>query len=536
MKIQFLGAAQTVTGSCFMMQTNGKRFCVDCGMHQGTRDIESRNIEDALYDAPGVDFILMTHAHIDHSGLLPRMVKKGFKGKIYATRPTRALLEIMLLDSAHVQQMEAEWRNKKNRRHGARVEEPLYSQEDVLNTLPLFEAIDYDTTFSPTDGVKATFREAGHILGSAFIELAVKNNGTSYRLVFSGDLGRSEQLLLNDPDTAAEADYMFLESTYGNRNHKDEQRSRDELAEAIAYSYGRNEKIIIPAFAVERTQEVLYTLFLLSKENKLPRDLPVFLDSPLAIRATEIFRKHPEYLDSETRALLDKGEHPFNLPNLKFTLKTDESQAINALKGPAVVISASGMCNAGRIQHHLRHNLWKEGASVVFVGFQAKGTPGRKIVDGASTIRILGEDVVVRAKIWTIGGFSAHAGQTQILDWLKKTQNPHMEVFLVHGEYTAQQTLAALIKEQIGLKVMIPAYREECLLKPGRAPERVADPQEIQRRRIDWKFVLDETRTRIAQLESRLTEMQAASWEDQTEIRDRILEVNRHLSRLISEL
>lgn len=536
MKIQFLGAAQTVTGSCYALQANGKRFAIDCGMHQGNLEIEKRNRDTELYAPHNLDFILITHAHIDHSGLLPKIVKAGFRGPIYCTPPTVELLNIMLLDSAHVQEMEAEWKNKKNKRHGRKPEDPLYTQEDVLNTLPLFKPVEYGKTFEPAPGVSVTYKDAGHILGAAFIELVVKENGDSYRLVFSGDLGRPNQLLLNDPSAASPTDYLFLESTYGDRNHKDEDASREELAQAIAYSYGRGEKVIIPAFAVERAQEIIYTLFLLSKQGKLPKNMPVYLDSPLSIQATEIFRNNPNYLDEETRALIQNGEHPLALPQLRYTQRTEDSMAINATKGSAVVISASGMCNAGRVQHHLRHNLWREGASVVFVGFQAKGTPGRKIVDGAKSIRLLGEDVAVRAKIFTIGGFSAHAGQSQILEWLSAFDRPGMEIFLIHGEHEAQKTLAKLIEERFKLTVYIPGYREECLLKPGAEPQRVADAQEAQRRRIDWSFVFGETQTKLDQLRARIADVTGKPWEDQTEVRDRMWEINRHINSILSEL
>lgn len=539
MKVQFLGAAQTVTGSCYMMQVGDVRFAVDCGMHQGNNEIEKRNRNVDHYDAANVDFFLVTHAHIDHTGLLPRMVQLGFEGKIYATSATKDLLEIMLLDSAHIQEMEAAWTNKKRRRHGQPPLEPLYTQDDAIATSKLFQEVAYEKSFEPAPGIKVTYKDAGHILGSAFIELFLKEDGKTYRLIFSGDLGRPNQLLLRDPSEAGPTDYVFLESTYGDRNHKNEQTSRDELAEAIAYSHKNGEKVIIPAFAVERTQEILYSLYMLHKAGKLPEDMPVYLDSPLAIRATEIFRKHPEYFDEETQALLKNGENPLELPDLRFTLRTEESQAINTTKGAAIVISASGMCNAGRIKHHLRHNLWRKGASVVFVGYQAKGTPGRRIVDGAPKIRIFGEDVAINAKVFTIGGFSAHAGQSQILDWLdalRKQAGETPQVFLVHGEVKAQKTLAGLIKERMGLQVHIPGYLEECTLEPGQAPEVVEAPERIARPGIDWEYVLGEYETKLTTLKERLERVKERPWEDQVDVRERLFEISSELSSLISEL
>ncbi|MBG0775877.1 MAG: MBL fold metallo-hydrolase [Desulfovibrionaceae bacterium] len=535
MKIRFMGAAQTVTGSCYVIETGGTRFAVDCGMHQGNAEIEKRNYSNE-YDPSRLDFILVTHAHIDHSGLLPRVHADGFRGPVYCTPPTRDLLEIMLLDSAHIQEMEAEWQNKKRTRHGdARPVEPLYTSADAEAVTRLIRPVDYREPFEPAGNVRVTYRDAGHILGSAFLLVEITENGDTTRLVFSGDLGRPDQLLIRDPSELVSAHYLFMESTYGDREHKDERKSRDELAEAIAYSYGRGEKVIIPAFAVERTQEVLYSLHLLAKDGRLPADMPVYVDSPLAIKATEVFRKNSKYFDEQTQALYAAGEDPLRLPNLRYTQETRESQAINTTPGPAVVISASGMCNAGRIKHHLRHNLWREGASIVFVGYQGQGTPGRRIVDGVKSIRILNEEVAVNARIFTIGGFSAHAGQSQIMAWLESQCGTGVEVFLVHGEERAQKTLAALIREKCGLKVRIPAYLEEVTLKAGTEPAAVAPPAKA-RPEIDWTYLAAETEAKIAELNKRLAHMDERSWVDQSDVRDRLLEIHSDLAGLISEL
>ena len=330
------------------------------------------------------------------------------------------------------------------------------------------------------------------------------------------------------------ADYLFVESTYGDRDHKDETKSRDELAEAIAYAYKNGEKIIIPAFAVGRTQEIIYTLHLLSKEGRLPSDLPVFVDSPLATKATEIFRNNPKYLDDEAQVMIANGDSPLKLKNLKFTLKTSESQAINDIKGSAVVISASGMANAGRIKHHLRHNLWRKGASIVFTGYQALGTPGRKNVDGAKKIRILGEEVAVNAKIFT-GGFSAHAGLSQLMAWMENFRGGHPEVILVHGEPAAQKNLAEKIKAAFGWTVHIPSYLEELTLLPGKVPAtEVAKVTAAPR--IDWDFLLGDADHLLAELHKRVGQVQALPWESQTEIRDRLMEINRMVVELVSEI
>jgi metallo-beta-lactamase family protein len=535
MKIHFLGAARTVTGSCYVIETASARFAVDCGMHQGNEEIEKRNWDMSPYKPDELDFILLTHAHIDHTGLLPRAVKFGFKGPVYVTPPTADLLQIMLLDSAHIQEMEAEWENRKRTRHGTGKVEPLYTQADAQAAQKLFKTVTYNRPLTPARGVTATFHDAGHILGSAFIELNVSENGDSTRLVFSGDLGRPDQLLVREPSVVESADYLLLESTYGDRDHKDPGNSRAELAEAIAYSYGRGEKVVIPAFAVERSQEIIYTLFSLAKEGKLPKDMPVYLDSPLAIQATRIFRGHPEYMDEDARALIKNGEDPLSLPNLVFTPSAEESKAINESRRPAVIISASGMCNAGRVKHHLKHNLWRPGASVVFVGYQAVGTPGRKIVDGAKRIEILGESVAVKAKVFTIGGFSGHAGQSQILEWLGNFRNSAMKIFLVHGEAKAQDILAALIKDRFGYTVHIPDYLEECELKPGLAPA-IAEHPEKARPRIDWGYLLAETERLLADLKRRQGEVAAKPWVDQTELRDRLLKINGEIVELSSEL
>ncbi len=537
MKIQFLGAAQTVTGSCHMLEVNGKRFAVDCGMHQGGSGIESRNENLSAYRPEEIDFFLITHAHIDHTGLLPLMVKHGFKGEIYCTVPTVDLLEIMLQDSAHIQEMEASFKNTKSSRKGGELVEPLYTQEDALAALKYLRGIEYDREFEPAPGIKVRFRDAGHILGSSFLEMQILEQGKDkpVRFVFSGDLGRPNSLLMSDPDIPAETDYLFVESTYGNRNHKDEGSTLDELAQAIAYSCKYREKIIIPAFALERTQAILYSLNQLRKQGRLP-DIPVFLDSPLAIRTTEIFRKYPEYQDEETQALIAAGDDPLDLPNLRYALSTAESQSINDFSGSAIVISASGMANAGRVRHHLKHNLWRAGASIVFVGYQAMGTPGRKIVDGAKSIRILGEDIAVNAKIWTIGGFSSHAGQSEIIDWVGKFVKPHTKVFLIHGEEDAQQDLAALIKQKFEVEIFIPEYLEEEILEVTGGLAVESRPAAAVAQRVDWDFLLADTESKVAMLRKKIEEVSGRPWLEQADARDRIVELNGELLTLLSQL
>ncbi|MDL2313571.1 MBL fold metallo-hydrolase [Desulfovibrio sp. OttesenSCG-928-C14] len=525
MKMTFLGAAQTVTGSCYMIEAAGARFAVDCGMHQGNKEIEKRNRALDPYEPECIDFFLMTHAHIDHSGLLPRMVRDGYSGPIYCTEPTRDLLDIMLQDSAHIQEMEAEWENRKLSRKGAKtLVEPLYTEEDAKAATKLLSSVRYGEAFEPAPGVKVAYRDAGHILGSSFLELEITEEGKVTRLVFSGDLGRADSLILNDPESPAlpNVDYLIMESTYGDRDHKNAGRSRDELAEAIAYCYKQNGKVVIPAFAVERTQEIIYTLFLLLKDGRLPKDMPVFLDSPLAIRATEVFRKYPGYADEETRAYLDRGEDPLNLPNLRYTLTTDESRAINDYKGPAVIISASGMCNAGRIKHHLRHNIWDGKNAVVFVGYQGVGTPGRKIVDGAKQITLLGDEVAIKARIFTIGGFSAHAGQSQLMDWVRSFPREGLNIILTHGETRAQKTLAELLRREFGLTAKIPQYLEEVTLEPGKALVARLDRKRSMPA-VDWHLLLGHGQNILDSIRGQAALLEGLPWEEQVELRDQLL-------------
>ena len=536
MKVQFLGAAQTVTGSCYMIEACGKRFCVDCGMHQGNKAIEERNRDASVYRPEALDFILVTHAHIDHSGLLPLMVKEGYTGPIYCTRATGELLELMLQDSAHIQEMEAQWEAKKFSRRGlSNPPEALYTTEDALKTNELLHTVEYHSQFEPAPGIKVTYYDAGHILGSGTLRIEAHEDGKTTSLIFSGDIGRPQALIVRDPETPPQADYIFMESTYGDRNHKNESTSDAELAEAIAYSYGKGEKVIIPAFAVERTQEILYCLHVLRSQGKLPDDMPVFVDSPLAIRATEVFKRNRDLFDEDATRLLNKGEDPFELPNLRYTLNVAESQAINDYKGPAVVISASGMCNAGRIKHHLKHNIWRPGASIVFVGYQAVGTPGRKIVDKAKTITLFGEDMEVAARIYTIGGFSAHAGQSQLLDWLKPLAAQGSQVVLVHGEEKAQGILAGLIKEQFGITPLVPAYLEEMMLEGSEVDQTVLHEAKAHPR-VDWDFLTSEVERKWGMFKDRLADLEQRPWVEQTDMQDALEKMDYALTRLISRM
>lgn len=464
-RLNCLGAAGSVTGSSFLIESPaGKRVLVDCGLFQGGKLMERRNREDWGFDPKDIKTLFLTHAHIDHSGKIPKLVKDGFKGKIITSPPTAELCKIMLLDSAHIQEMDAQWQTRKNKRQSRAEILPLYTTEDAEESLKLLSPVKRDQIISVETGIKARLRNAGHILGSSILELWVEENNESTKIVFSGDLGKKDQLIVRDPHEIFDADYLFIESTYGNRLHRTFDDSKEELLEAIHYSVSEGEKIIIPAFAVERTQEILYILGEFHRNGSLP-DIPVYLDSPLAIKATGVFRKNKKYYDEEAMAIADKGYDPFNMPNLRFTESTKDSIAINERAGSAIVIAGSGMCTAGRIKHHLKHNLWRRGASIIMVGFQAKGTTGRRIVDGAKQVKIFRENVTVRAKVFTIGGFSAHADQNDLLEWVSHFESKP-RVFIIHGEATASEVLATKIQERFNLITHIPKWKERLILKP----------------------------------------------------------------------
>ncbi len=463
-KVTCLGGVGSVSGSSYLLEIpQGNKLLVDCGMFQGGKQMEVRNWEPWPFDPKEITKLFLTHAHIDHSGRIPKLVKEGFEGRIITSPPTAELCEIMLLDSAHIQEMDAEWRTRKNKRKARNAIEPLYTEADALKSIDLLSPLERDQVFGIEPGVKARLRNAGHILGSSILELWMEKGEDSTKIVFSGDLGKKDQLIVDDPQEMFDADYLFLESTYGNRVHRSFEDSKQELLEAIQYAASKGEKTMIPAFAVERTQEILYILGEFQRAGELP-DIPVYLDSPLAIKATEIFRKNKKYYDAEAHAIVKQGFDPFSMPNLKFTSSTRESIAINNQSGPAIIIAGNGMCTAGRIKHHLKHNLWRKGASLVIVGFQAMGTTGRKIVDGAKEVRIFRENVAVRAKVFTIGGFSAHADQNDLLQWVGHFESSP-KVFVVHGEAKASKALSRSIEERFAFETHVPAWKERLILK-----------------------------------------------------------------------
>jgi len=499
LKLTFYGAAKTVTGSCHLLELDNTKIMVDCGMFQGSGEMDELNYRPFPFSPAAVDYLLVTHAHIDHSGLIPRLVKEGFRGKIVTTQATADLCGIMLLDSAHIQEMEAEWESRKKKRSGGKGVEPLYSIADAEAALKYFAPVDYDTDVKLGDSAVARFRPASHILGAAVIELNVTSGGKPTRIVFSGDLGRKNQPIIRDPYQVEGADYLVIESTYGNRLHEDKEQKSQKLADIILEAVKNKGKIIIPAFAVGRTQDVLYELNLLVENGKIPR-IPVYFDSPLAIEATEIFTRHRESYDPQTTALLRSGDDPFEFPGLKFARTLEESKALNTLEGQAIIVSASGMCTAGRIKHHLKHNLWKPETSVLFIGYQAEGTLGRRLRDGEKEVKILGEDISVQAKIYSIDGFSAHADRNDLLDWIGGFKKKPNKVFVVHGEEEAALDFAAAVTEQLGLNTVVPGRGESFAIEDGVVQQAPATAEPQTRDKADVRELIRELEQYTKQL------------------------------------
>ena len=459
MEIAFHGADRGVTGSCHLLSCAGKRILIDCGMYQGGREIEEENSEPFGFDPGQIDFVLLTHAHLDHCGRLPLLAKRGFRGEIITTAATRELARLVMVDAAHLQEEEAEHRGHRSARHGKHqhAAAPLYSIVDAFSALDFFGRVaTYGQPVQIAPGIRATFIDAGHILGSASIFLELEEGGRQRSVLFSGDLGNSGRPLLRDPAAPPGADVVVMETTYGDRLHRPFQPSVEEFYQAITDTFGRGGNVVIPTFALERAQELLFFLREGVEKNRLPHAVQVFLDSPMAISATEIFKRHPESYDAETAALFSSGRDPFHLPGLHFTRETAASIAINHIGGGAVIMAGSGMCTGGRIRHHLRQNIGREECSILFVGYAASGTLARNVIDGATEVRIYGEKLPVRAKIHTINGFSAHADQAELLAWHKQTGNPE-RTFLVHGEEQTMRQFAARLE---GTEVVMPALNE----------------------------------------------------------------------------
>ena len=448
MKITFLGANHEVTGSCTLLEAAGRRFLIDCGMEQGKDVYENQPIPVA----PGeIDWVLATHAHIDHTGMLPLLVRNGFRGKIYATNPTVELCGIMLRDSAHIQEFEAEWKNRKAQRSGAELVEPMYTVQDAEAAMKLFVGVDYDKRIELAPGIEVRFVDVGHLLGSASIELWITEGDTTTKLVFSGDIGNLDQPIIKDPAYISEADYVFMESTYGDRLHGPRPDYVNELAKILQRTFDRGGNVVVPSFAVGRTQEMLYFLREI-KEKGLVKghgNFPVYIDSPLATEATRIFRDtDPDCFDAQTRALLEKGIDPINVPGLRISVTSDDSRMINTDRTPKVILSASGMCEAGRIRHHLKHNLWRPECTILFVGFQAVGTLGRTLIEGTDLVKLFGEPIEVKAEICQLTGMSGHADKDGLLRWVNAFTEKPRRVFVIHGEDEVENRFVDTLTEQ----------------------------------------------------------------------------------------
>ncbi len=467
MKLTFCGAARCVTGSCHLLSTDSARILIDCGMRQG-QDAKGPLGEGAFpFDPRSIDAVILTHAHIDHSGLIPLLVQRGFTGPVLATEATAELCTVMLPDSASIQESDAEYRTRKNKRSGKPPAEPLYTQEDVEKALRLFHGAPYGTGIDLLPGIRCTFTDAGHLLGSASVSLRVTERGKTSRVVFSGDLGRADRPILRDPQTVTGAEYLVLEGTYGDRDHNvpTEGGARAELASALRQAIALKGNLIIPAFAIGRTQDLLYHIKCLLAEESVPGldRMPVYVDSPLAIRATAVYEHCAQSCyDEEARAVAKNGS-PFDFPTLRIARTTDESRALNDDPVPKVILSASGMCDSGRIRHHLKHNLYKPNACVLFAGYQAAGTLGRALTDGAKQVKLLGETVSVQANILRTEGFSGHAGRSELIAWAEAIPKRPKHVFLVHGEDPALESLRTALLNR-GFSVSVPRLMEEAEL------------------------------------------------------------------------
>jgi metallo-beta-lactamase family protein len=449
MKLSFHGAARGVTGSCYLVESAGKRILIDCGLYQGGRELSEENAAPFGFDAKTIDFVLLTHAHLDHCGRLPLLAKRGFQGEIITTAASRELAKVVMLDSAHLQEEDARWQARKLLRKNKKGEipQPLYTQLDVLNCLDYFgRTAHYNQPVVVAQGITATFLDAGHILGSASIHLQIEDKGKKRSIVFSGDIGNSMRPILRDPTPPPISDVVVMETTYGDRLHKPLEPSIEELYQAIEETFRRGGNVIIPTFALERAQEILFYLRAGIESGRLCRNMQVFLDSPMAISATDIFRRHPECFDAETQFMFASGKDPFSLPGLHFTHEPSESMALNAITGGSVILAGSGMATGGRVRHHLKHNLWRENSSIVFVGFAAQGTLARRIIDGAKTVTLFGEEILVRAKIYTINGFSAHADRDELLTWHQHSRA--RRTFLVHGDEEVMEKFSAQLFSQ----------------------------------------------------------------------------------------
>ena len=469
MKITFLGAAKTVTGSNFLVEAAGKKFLVDCGMYQGKATEEKENSDPFRFNVNEIDFMLLTHAHIDHSGRIPKLYNEGYRNPIIATKATCDLCTIMLPDSGHIQEMEIEWKNKKRKREGKEPLPPLYTAEEATKSLELFRRVKYDEIIDIDENIKVRFNDAGHMLGSSIIEVWVNENGKTEKAVFTGDLGNNDIPLLASPTMIESADYLVMESTYGSRLHMRNDDKAELFLNIVSETLNNGGTVVIPSFAVGRTQEIVYEINKLKEKRndeefkqkyRTLMNVPVFVDSPLAISATEIFRENMDLFDDDVKEAMKKGDNPLEFPGLQFTRTAEESKALNEMDKPAIIISASGMCEVGRIKHHLKHNLWNPKSTILFVGYQAPGTLGSRLVNGEKKVKIFGEEISVNARIEYIEGYSGHADQEWLLNFVYSFIKKPKHIFLVHGEEDSQIVLRDKILETTNIPVTIPDFGE----------------------------------------------------------------------------
>ena len=516
MKITFLGATKIVTGSNFLVEAAGKKFLVDCGLYQGKAELEEQNYREFDYNPAEIDFMLLTHAHIDHSGRIPKLYNDGFKGPIYAHKATCDLCQIMLPDSGHIQEMEAEWKNKKRIRKGQQTRGPLYTAEDALKCMEIFVPVKYDEIIQVSENIYVRFNDAGHMLGSSTIEIWAKEDGKETKAVFSGDLGNNDIPLLSEPTMIDNCDYLVMESTYGSRLHIRNDQKAELFLKIVSETIDNGGTVVIPSFAVGRTQEILYEINKI-KENRHDEEflreyrtlmkVPVYVDSPLAISATQVFKENMDLFEDEVKEEMERGNNPLEFPGLKFTQTADESKALNESDEPSIIISASGMCDVGRIKHHLKHNIWNPKSTILFVGYQAPGTLGYEIVNGAKKVTIFGEEFAVNARIEYIEGYSGHADQEWLMNFVYSFYNKPKHIFLVHGEEESQEVLRDKIIEGTGIGVSIPEYGETYELS-----DKLRVVNKIKIRKA--KSVRQEVLERLSKLQHELIDMEVSVRED----------------------
>ena len=517
MKITFLGATRTVTGSNFLVEGAGKKFLVDCGMWQGKAEQEMENSQEFEFNPSEIDFMLLTHAHIDHSGRIPKLYNEGFRNKVYAHKATCDLCALMLPDSGHIQETEVEWKNKKRKRKGEEPIEPIYTAEDAVRCLEIFEPVQYDQIIEITPEIHVRFNDAGHMLGSSIIEVWVKEGENVTKTVFTGDIGNNDIPLLSPPTMIEDTDFLVMESTYGSRLHMRNDEKAEIFLDVVSETLDNGGTVVIPSFAVGRTQEILYEINKLKDEYgddeefrrkyKTIMKAPVYVDSPLAISATEVFRENTELFDEETKEEIMRGDNPLEFPGLKFTKTADESKALNEDQTPSIIISASGMCEVGRIKHHLKHNLWNPKSTILFVGYQAPGTLGYSIVNGAKTVKIFGEEIAVNARIEYIEGYSGHADQELLMNCIYSYIQKPKHIFLVHGEPESQDVLADKIEEETKIGVTIPEFGETYELN-----DEIVMTHKIERR-VN-KTIKSEVLQRLAKLKDELKDMEVYVHQD----------------------